>query len=260
MGWWFSFARTVTLASGTPQFSVQLKDRRLARLRAFGVRAFTAMVYPHRPDMARWLNSWSAGFAARTPDCLHTATFYPEPGAPDYVRHAVEAGAGARVFKAHFQVGDYDPNDPLLDEVWGLLRDAGIPAVVHCGHSPVPGAHTGPEPVSKLLERYPGLRLIVAHMGHPDYVAFLRLAEQHPHFLLDTTMAFTDMAERDAPFPRADLHRLHDLGDRILFGSDYPNIPYPYAHALAALTRLGLGDDWLRAVCHDNAAKLFDRH
>ena len=37
---------------------------RLARLRAMGVRAFPSLVYPHKPDMATWLNSWAAGFAA----------------------------------------------------------------------------------------------------------------------------------------------------------------------------------------------------
>src|SRR5262245_28191629 len=76
---------------------------RLKTLRDFGVRAFTALVYPHKPEMAAWLNGWSAEFAARTPDCLHTATFFPEPGAGEYVASAIEAGA--RIFKVHIQVG-----------------------------------------------------------------------------------------------------------------------------------------------------------
>src|SRR5215467_6718260 len=44
---------------------------RLARLREFGVRRFTAMLYPHKPGMAQWLNGWAVDFARRTPDCLH---------------------------------------------------------------------------------------------------------------------------------------------------------------------------------------------
>jgi uncharacterized protein len=231
------------------------EDERLALLRAFGVRAFTSMVYPHKPEMAAWLNSWSAQFAARTPDCLHTATFFPEPDAPDYVRRAVEGGA--RVFKSHLQVGGYDPNDPLLDPVWGLLAEAGVPTVIHCGSGPAPGRHTGPEPIARLLERHPELKLIIAHLGMPEYRDFLDLADRHPGVRLDTTMAFTDFVEQDSPFPRDQVHRLADLGDRILLGTDFPNIPYNYHHALDALTRLDLGDDWLRAVCHHNAAKLF---
>ncbi|MFI6860097.1 amidohydrolase family protein [Streptomyces sp. NPDC050421] len=234
----------------------QDEDERLALLRSFGVLRFTSMLYPHKASMATWLNGWAADFAGRVPDCLHTATFFPEEGVEKYVAEAVEAGA--RVFKSHLQVGAYDPNDPLLEPVWGLLAEAGIPVVMHCGSGPAPGLHTGPEPVGRLLARHPRLRLIVAHMGMPEYAEFLTLAETYREVRLDTTMAFTDFTEAVTPFPATERGRLAALGDRILLGTDFPNIPYPYAHQLHALERLELGDDWLRAVCHDNAKALFD--
>ncbi len=233
------------------------EEERVGLLREFGVRHFTSMLYPHKAGMAAWLNDWAAGFAARTPECLHTATLFPEDGVAAYVRQAVESGA--RVFKSHLQVGAYDANDPLLDPVWGLLAEAGIPVVMHCGSGPAPGKHTGPEPVGRLLARHPRLRLVVAHMGMPEYSDFLGLAERYGEVRLDTTMAFTDFSERLSPFPEAELGRLADLGDRIVLGTDFPNIPYGYAHQLEALERLGLGDDWLRAVCHGNAERLFGR-
>ncbi|MBQ0827853.1 amidohydrolase [Streptomyces sp. RG38] len=231
------------------------EDERTALLRAFGVRAFTSMLYPHKPGMARWLNGWAADFARRTPDCLHTATLFPEPDVEAYVREAVEDGA--RIFKAHVQVGAYDPADARLDAAWGLLAEAGVPVVIHCGSGPAPGAHTGPGPVARVLARHPRLRLIVAHLGMTEYEEFLELAERYPEVRLDTTMAFTDFSEKLAPFPRRALPRLAALGDRVLLGTDFPNIPYPYPHQLRALERLELGDAWLRAVCHDNAARLF---
>ncbi|MGW7366729.1 amidohydrolase family protein [Streptomyces sp. NPDC054841] len=231
------------------------EDRRIALLQGFGVRAFTSLLYPHKAGMAEWLNGWAADFAARTPDCLHTATFYPEEGVERYVRRAVESGA--RVFKSHIQVGAYDANDALLDPVWGLLSDAGIPVVMHCGSGPVPGKYTGPEPVARLLARHPRLPLIVAHMGIPEYTDFLDLAERYGEVRLDTTMAFTDFSERLSPFPVSERARLADLGERVLLGTDFPNIPYPYPHQLRALERLELGDDWLRAVCYENGARLF---
>jgi hypothetical protein len=231
---------------------------RVAALRAFGVSAFTAMLYPHKPGMARSLNDWAAGFAAQTPDCLHTATFFAEPSAAADVRRALEQGA--RVFKCHLQVGGFDPNDPLLEAAWGLLADAGVPVVTHCGSGPVPGRHTGPGPVAALLARHPRLRLVVAHLGMPEYAEFLGLAERHDRVLLDTTLAFTPFFEGGAAaFPPAELPRLRDLGDRVLLGTDFPNIPHRYPDALESLERAGLGAPWLRAVCHDNAARLFGR-
>lgn len=232
------------------------EDARVRRLRGFGVLRFTSMLYPHKPNMAQWLNSWAADFAARTPDCLHTATFYPEPNATEYVTAAIEHGA--RVFKSHIQVGDYSPDDPLLDPVWGLLDEHAIPTVIHAGSGPAAGRHTGPAPVRAVLERHPGLPLVIAHMGMPEYAEFLDLAERYPNVHLDTTMAFTTFTEEKLPFPPADRTRLLELQGRILHGSDFPNIPYPYIEALNALERLELGEDWLRAVCFENAARLFD--
>jgi predicted TIM-barrel fold metal-dependent hydrolase len=227
---------------------------RVALLRAFGVLRFSALLYPHKPDMAQWLNTWAAQFAARTPDALHSATFFPEPAARSYVAEAIESGA--RLFKAHLQVGGYDPRDDLLDPVWGQLADAQVPVVVHCGSGPTPGAFTGPGPISEVLARHPRLVMIVAHLGAPEYGEFLDLAGRYRSVFLDTTMAFTDFLNYIAPFPAALRPRLADAADRILLGTDFPNIPYPYLTQLAALARLDLGDDWLRAVCYGNAAML----
>jgi len=96
-------------------------------------------------------------------------------------------------------------------------------------------------------------------MGAPDYEAFLRLALDYERVFLDTTMIFTDFFDHLAPFPASALPLARELGlaGKILLGSDFPNIPYPYARQLAGLARLGLGEDWLRAVCWDNPVALF---
>ena len=174
-------------------------EERVAHLRGLGVRMFSALAYAHRPDMAADLNAWTMAFAKATPGCLASATFYPEPGVAGYVADAVEAGA--RIFKVHLQVGGFSPIDPQLDDVWGLLAEAGVPVVVHAGHAPVGTEHTGPGPFGAVLGRYPGLSAIIAHMGAPDYEAFLRLALDYERVFLDTTMIFTDFFDHLAPFP-----------------------------------------------------------
>lgn len=230
------------------------EETRVARLRSFGVLRFTSLVYAHKPDMAAWLNSWARDFAARTPDCVPTATFYPEPSAAEYVALALDEGAG--IFKAHVQVGDYDPLDPLLEPVWGPLEDSRVPLVIHCGSGPAPGRFTGPGPISEVLRRHPRLRLVIAHMGLPEYAEFLDLADAYAGVHLDTTMAFTDFTEEMMPFDPALRPRLLDLGERILLGTDFPNIPYPFRHQVESLERLDLGDDWLRGVLLRNAERL----
>ncbi|MFI5493924.1 amidohydrolase family protein [Actinoplanes sp. NPDC051859] len=230
---------------------------RVAELGRLGVRMFTALAYAHRPGMAADLNAWSWDFAARTPGCLPSATFFPEPSAADDVRTALDRGA--RIFKLHLQVGGFDPRDEALDEAWGLLAESGTPVIVHAGSGPVPHGFTGPGPIGEVLARHPRLAMIAAHLGAPEYAGFLALAERYERAGLDTTMAFTRFFDDLAPFPADLLPRLKELGlsGKVLLGSDFPNIPYPYAHQLESLAGLGLGDAWLRAVCWDNAAALF---
>jgi len=230
---------------------------RVAHLRALGVRVFGALCYAHRPGIADGLNTWCLKFARGTPGCLPSATFFPEPGVADYVTAALDAGA--RVFKVHPQVGGFSAADPLLDPVWGLLAGAGIPVVIHAGHAPAATAHTGPGPFAEVMARHPRLPAIVAHLGAPDFEPFLRIAETYERVLLDTTMIFTPFFDAISAFPPAALPRLRALGlaGKVLLGSDFPNIPHPYADQLAGLARLELGDDWLRAVCWGNPARLF---
>lgn len=228
---------------------------RLATLRTLGVRRFSALSYAHRPGMAEWLNDWAAGFAARVPGCLRSATFYPEPDAADYVRRRIEAGAG--IFKVHVQVGGFDLRDPLLEPVWGVLAEAGVPVVVHAGSGPVATPYTGPGPLRAVLERHPSLTVVAAHCGAPEYADFLALAVDFDRTHVDTAMVFTDFfGEAAAPFPAELRSVLRERPDVVLLGSDFPSIPYPYAHQLEALERLDLGEAWLRAVCWENAERL----
>jgi predicted TIM-barrel fold metal-dependent hydrolase len=230
-------------------------EERVAQLRALGVRRFSSLPYAHKPGIAGYLNDWSRDFAADVPECLWSATFYPEPEAATYVPALV--GQGVEVFKLHAQVGEFALDDPLLDEPFGVLEDAGVPVVVHVGSGPVGNAFTGPQFLAALLRNHPRLRVVVAHLGAPEYAEFLGLAERYENTLLDTTMVFTDFFEAATAYPRELLPRLRDLQPKVLLGSDFPTIPYPYAHQLEGLARLDLGDDWLRAVCWENGARIF---
>ena len=231
----------------------QSHEERVELLRAMGVRRFSTLPYAHKPGVATYLNDWSRTFAAEIPEVLWSGTFYPEEGVAAYVAELVSEGI--ELFKLHLQVGEFHLDDPLLDDVWGLLSETQVPIVVHAGSGPVGNDFTGPESMQRLLQRHPRLPIIVAHMGAPEVVRFVRLAEQYERVRLDTTMCFTDFIGEQ--YPDWLVPRLVDLQPKILLGTDFPTIPYPYAHQLESLARLDLGDDWLRAVCWENGVELF---
>ncbi|GAA0609225.1 amidohydrolase family protein [Kutzneria viridogrisea] len=235
------------------------EQRRVEVLGELGVIRYAPLVYAHKPGMAQWLTEWALDFGARTPCAVPTATVFPEPGAADYLGAALEAGA--RCVKLHVQVGGFDPRDELLDPAWGLIAEAGVPAVVHCGHGPARGKYTGLDLFEQVLRRHPRLTAVLAHAGMPDYETAVRLALRHERVHLDTTMVGTGFSEDIAPLPADWPALLVELGDRIVLGSDFPNIPYEYAHQVQAIAGWAAADDrlgepFLRRVLHDTPLRL----
>ena len=205
-------------------------DERVTCCAGSGFAAFSSLFYPHKPGMAAWLNDWAAGVRRRRrPTACTPRPSTPSPTPLAYVRAAI--GAGRRVFKAHVQVGDYDPADPLLDDVWGALAEARDPDRDPLRFRPAPGRFTGPAPIAQ--------RAAPASAAAADHRAHGRPGVVEP-FSTSSSAIRASASTRPWCSPtssnaclrvpaRGDAARLRDLGDRILLGSDFPNIPYPYA-------------------------------
>jgi uncharacterized protein len=232
------------------------EEERLRILRSLGVTRFAPLAYPHKPDMAEWLNDWLREFVTRTPDAVPTATLFPETGVAGYVGKALDAGA--RCVKAHVQIGRYDPRAAELDDAWGLIAEAGVPAVVHCGHGPLRGDYTGLGVFEEVLRRHPRLTVVLAHAGMPEYGKAFDLVRHYPNVYLDTTMVGVKFAA--APLPPDFVDRLADFPDRVVLGTDFPNIPYEYSHQLTAIAGWAedarLGPEFLKAVLYATPARL----
>jgi hypothetical protein len=233
----------------------QLPEGRLEWVRRNKVLRFTTLNYAHRPAMADWLNAWTAEFAARTPEAIACGTFYHEPGVEAVVRRCIEEYR-FRGFKLHLRVSEMDVTQTLLAPAFEQIEAAGLPVVLHCGSAPDPGRFTAPSYVEGLLGRFPRLKVIVAHMGAWEYEAYLALAERHETVFLDTTMVFVDFQACD-PFPSAAMARLEALSHKVLFGSDFPGIPYPLSHAVESIGRLPLSAEAMRRILSGNAERLF---
>jgi predicted TIM-barrel fold metal-dependent hydrolase len=224
-----------------------------AALRAAGVRRFVFCSYAHKPGMARELNAWLAqtsrdldGFG------LPLATVHlddPDPGAD--LRAAFDDGCIG--LKLHEDVQRLTIDDPRFAPIFEIVaaRDGFI--LAHIG--PIPWSRDtrdGPARVAAVLARNPRLRVVVAHLGVPDTLRYFTLAAEHPNLYIDTTMAFSS----PDLLTTATAAQVEAASGSIVYGSDYPNIPYSYAQDQAALAALGLSASARRAILAGNAQRL----
>jgi predicted TIM-barrel fold metal-dependent hydrolase len=222
-------------------------------LRARGVRRFCFFSYAHKPGMSRELNRWLSRQAARLPDAVALGTLHPDDPDLDDVAREATGDLGLRGFKFHHSVQRFHVDDPRL---FGVYERAEADGHVFM---PYRDPFTGIERFARLMERFPRLRVCVAHMGAFQSAECLALLPRYPHLYVDTTMAMSPLA---TPFTGADPTAVSDADllrhqDRVLFGSDFPLIPYDYDDERRWAWERGLDDRVRRKIFHDNALDFF---
>lgn len=215
-------------------------DAMTATLTDAGVDRFFALPYAHKPDVADDLNTWVCETAVSSPHAIPFATVH---AADDDVGGIVERAVadGARGLKFQLPVQGFPADDPRLDPAYEVAAEHDLPIVCHAGTAPMfrDDPNVGTDRFRSFLDSYPELRVCAAHMGAYDVDAFCDLARTHENVFLDTTFAMSAVAETYMDFDPWSVsdETLVELSESVMYGSDYPNIPYPYekerAHLLA---------------------------
>ncbi len=224
-----------------------------ATLRAAGVERFVFCSYAHKAGIARELNGWLVATSRELGGYgLPLATIHLDDAAYLDDLHLALA-AGCIGLKIHEDVQGFGVDDPRLAPVFETLAAANGFVLAHIG--PIPWSNDtrgGPGRVASVLARHPRLRLVVAHMGVPDTLAYFALAARFANLFVDTTMAFASDDLRTT----AEAADIEAASGSIVYGSDYPNIPYPYEAERAAIGALGLSPWALSQIWTRNARRL----
>ncbi|WP_435119302.1 amidohydrolase family protein [Halolamina sp. C58] len=215
-------------------------------LRAAGVEEFFALPYAHRPGMADELNEWVCETAATADHVVPFATVHAgDDDVGGIVERAVDAGA--RGLKFQLPVQGFAADDPRLEPAYEVAADHDLPLLVHAGTAPMfrDDPNVGVDRFRSFLDSYPNLRVCAAHMGAYDVDAFCELARANENVFLDTTFTMSAVAEEYMVFDPDSVadETLIELSESIMYGSDFPNIPYPYEHERAHLLGRELPDE-----------------
>jgi uncharacterized protein len=235
----------------------QTPDGLVEKLTDHGVVRHTTLNYVRKPGQAKELNAWTSEFAKQHPNTIPIGTVHiddPDPWAT--VAPYIESGQFYGI-KLQPLVSEFGLDDPKLIPVFEKIIEHDKLLIAHAGTAPYTNEWLGIERLERLKINLPELTVIVAHMGAFEIDRTLDLLEKYDNVYVDTAMIYanTDVFET---CPDTPMETLESISDRILFGSDFPNIPYPYSESIDSILRLEISDEAKEKIFYKNACKLFD--
>ncbi|MCD6520666.1 MAG: amidohydrolase, partial [Anaerolineae bacterium] len=143
----------------------------------------------------RWVpDEYVAQCVAQAPEKLvgFAACDPTQPGYMEELRFAIEK-LGLKGVKMGPIYAGFDPRDPRCMPVYSYCQENGIPILFHTGTTFVQNAPLGysrPWLFDEVAIRFPGLHMVLAHVGHPFCDECLVVIRKHPHVYADISALF----------------------------------------------------------------------
>src|SRR5690348_12151239 len=180
-----------------------------------------------------------------------------KPSAVDEVAHI--AALGLRGVKFHPSLQAFAPDDPKFWPVFAACERHGLLALFHTGTSGIGARQPGgqgiridyahPLKLDAVAAAHPELTVVAAHFGWPWQMDLIAVALHKTNVYID----ISGWSPKRIP-PEVVRELKGRLSGQFLWGSDYPLLTPE--RGLAEFDDLGLPDDVVRAVLHDNAARI----
>jgi L-fuconolactonase len=196
----------------------------IEKMRANGVECAVILQVIHY----RWDNSYLADVLKRYPKIFQgVARVDPEnPAARDHLSHLVEDQGfrGVRISPAANATGDWI-SGPLMPPLWKRCESLKVPLVILAPATRIPE-------VAKLIDRFPGLTVVIDHMAdspldQPKLLDPLLALKRYPNVFAKITHTWT-LAKQPYPYRDsfAQVKRIYDAfgPQRIMWGTDWPLI------------------------------------
>ena len=171
-----------------------------------------------------WVDdAYVAKYVAQAPDRL-IGFLSVDPTQPGWERE-LKAGhqdLGLRGIKLLSMYAGFRPDEPRLDPLWQYATDHRLPVLLHTGTTFVAQAPlecTLPRHLDVVATRFPDVKIVMAHLGHPYEGECVVTIRKHPNVYADIS------ALHYRPFQF--FHSLmlvqeYGVWDKVLFGTDYP--------------------------------------
>lgn len=233
-------------------------DEVVAALKQGGVNRFVVLNYAHKAGMSESLNAWTHAFAQKHPEVIPFGAIHPDDADRDALLDRCFKDYGFYGLKFHSHVSGIRPDDPRMFPIYEKMIEHDRPLTLHAGTGPSLNGYSkttcevsGAAFVRPVLKRYPDLKLIIPHLGADEIEEFFGLMREFPNLYMDTTMALSGYFPIDIPW---DL--IEEFAGRVLYGSDFPNLPYEARRELEVIASSPLSDEAKQKILSGTAQKL----
>jgi len=207
-------------------------------------------------------NDYVAGMWKRHPDRVIQAWGAVDPFKGDVAireaKHAIE-DLGMLGFHFHPIMGHFAVNDRRCYPLWEAIDALKVPVMVDVGTTGMgaglPGGmgarirHAHPSAIDDLAADFPNITIIAAHPGWPwvDEMTAVALHKGNVYWEM------SGWAPKYFP-PQLKIDMRARLQDKVMFGSDYPSLPYE--RILREWQELGYADAVMEKIFHQNAERI----
>jgi hypothetical protein len=208
-------------------------------------------------DRLRAYNDWVLGVADESPHM--TAFVAADPSALGGAAGAAHlrecAERGARGIKIHPIVQAFAPTDPRLDPVYETCVELGLTVLSHSGRGRGHAPAADPFAFAPVMERFPDLHLLLAHLGGASWRQVSPFAAAYPAVSFDLCEIIAWTGAPGAPSADELGRLIRGIGsERVLFGTDFPW--YELDRTVEQLMALPhLSDEERRGILGENAIR-----
>jgi predicted TIM-barrel fold metal-dependent hydrolase len=172
-------------------------------------------------------NRWTCEMAREHPELVAFPSVDPLMNTEEMVAELESCAreCGASGIKLHPAEGHYFPRDERMWPVYAKAQELALPIITHGGlfmMSP-DEPYTRPSNFEQILQSFPELTLVVAHMGHGFWDESVELAKKYSNVYFDTSAVVSGVEHLKVLSDDDATELIRQLGvERVMFGSDYP--------------------------------------
>lgn len=224
-------------------------------MRAGRVDASVILSVATAPAQVESINSWVAEISRNDPRFIGMGAMHP-----DYRETEAEIqrmrDMGLKGIKLHSEFQHFLPDEERMFQIYESLGDDMV-LVFHAGDevTPVKEIHTTPIRLSNVLDSFPELKIVAAHLGGHRCWDEVECHLLGKNIYLDTAFVYPVPGHKHITVERIEqIIEAHGV-DKVMFGTDYPF--RDQGQEINAIGNLGFGEKQVEMILGTNAARLF---